>query len=105
MGPHTHERIGILAAATSSALGGIAGGTTRFVVGATDPVTLGLFRFGVGFLLLLPRALALRGRWPKGKDWIAVVLLGILFFFAFSAISVCSAVPSSSTSGRSRRGG
>ncbi|HEY7457931.1 MAG TPA: DMT family transporter [Xanthobacteraceae bacterium] len=75
-----------MAAATSSALGGIAGGTTRFVVGATDPVTLGLFRFGVGFLLLLPLALALRGRWPKGKDWIAVVLLGILFFFAFSVL-------------------
>jgi drug/metabolite transporter (DMT)-like permease len=80
------DRLGVLAAVTSSALGGIAGGTTRFVIGATDPVTLGVFRFGTGFLLLLPVALLLKSRWPKGRDWIAVVLLGILFFFAFSVL-------------------
>jgi drug/metabolite transporter (DMT)-like permease len=82
----TSEGSGVLAAIVSSALGGIAGGTTRFVIGATDPVTLGVFRFGTGFLLLLPIALLLRSRWPRGRDWIAVVLLGILFFFAFSVL-------------------
>ena len=86
MNPHAPERIGVLAAIVSSALGGIAGGTTRFVISATDPVTLGVFRFGTGFLLLLSVALVLRSRWPKGRDWIAVVLLGILFFFAFSVL-------------------
>jgi hypothetical protein len=29
--------------------GGVAGGATRFVIHATDPVTLGVFRFGTGF--------------------------------------------------------
>lgn len=81
-----HEQLGVLAAVLSSALGGIAGGTTRFVIGATDPVTLGLFRFGTGFLILLPIALLSGRRWPQGRDWIAAALLGILFFFAFSVL-------------------
>ena len=76
----------MLAAVVSSAIGGIAGGATRFVVHATDPVTLGVFRFGTGFLILLPIALYMKSRWPKGRDWIAVAALGILFFFAFSIL-------------------
>jgi len=82
----TPERAGVLAAVTSSAIGGVAGGATRYVIHATDPVTLGVFRFGIGFLILLPIALALKSRWPRGRDWIAVALLGILFFFAFSVL-------------------
>ena len=62
----THENIGVLAAVTSSAIGGVAGGATRFVIHATDPVTLGVFRFGTGFLILLPIALLLKSRWPQG---------------------------------------
>jgi drug/metabolite transporter (DMT)-like permease len=81
-----HEYLGVLAAVVSSALGGIAGGTTRFVIDATDPVTLGVFRFGTGFLILLPIALLSGKRWPQGRDWIAAALLGILFFFAFSVL-------------------
>jgi drug/metabolite transporter (DMT)-like permease len=82
----TRDQIGVLAAVASSAIGGIAGGATRFVVHATDPVTLGVFRFGTGFLILLPIALYMKSRWPKGRDWIAVASLGILFFFAFSVL-------------------
>jgi drug/metabolite transporter (DMT)-like permease len=82
----TRDRAGVLAAIVSSAIGGVAGGATRFVIHATDPVTLGVFRFGTGFLILLPIALATKSRWPRGRDWIAVVLLGILFFFAFSVL-------------------
>lgn len=82
----TREQIGVLAAVTSSAIGGVAGGATRFVIHATDPVTLGVFRYGTGFLILLPIALMLKSRWPKGRDWVAVSLLGILFFFAFSVL-------------------
>jgi drug/metabolite transporter (DMT)-like permease len=84
--PFTRDQTGVLAAVVSSAVGGIAGGATRFVVHATDPVTLGVFRFGTGFLILLPIALYLKSRWPKGRDWIAVAALGILFFFAFSIL-------------------
>ena len=82
----TRDHVGVLAAITSSAIGGVAGGATRFVIHATDPVTLGVFRFGTGFLILLPIAFLMKGRWPQGRDWIAVALLGILFFFAFSVL-------------------
>lgn len=82
----SREQIGVLAATLSAALGGIASGTTRFVIGATDPVTLGVFRYGVGFLLLLPVAIALKSRWPARKDWPAVIGLGVMFFFAFSVM-------------------
>ena len=78
-----NERVGILAAIASSAIGGIAGGTTRFAIGASDPVTLGVFRFGVGFLLLLPIALALRIKWPRGRDWLGVAALGVMYFAFF----------------------
>jgi len=78
-----NERIGILAAVVSSALGGMAAAATRFVVGAIDPVTIAGFRFGGGFLLLLPLALILRSRWPQGRDWIGVALLGLMFFGFF----------------------
>jgi len=77
------ERLGVLAAIASSALGGIAGGTTRFAIGASDPVTLGVFRFGVGFLLLLPVALLLKSRWPRGRDWLGVAALGVMYFAGF----------------------
>jgi drug/metabolite transporter (DMT)-like permease len=82
----TRDQTGVCAAVVSSAIGGIAGGATRFVVHATDPVTLGVFRFGTGFLILLPIALFMKSRWPKGRDWVAVAALGILFFFAFSVL-------------------
>ena len=64
----TRDQIGVLAAVVSSAIGGIAGGATRFVIHATDPVTLGVFRFGTGFVILLPIALLLKCRWPKGRE-------------------------------------
>jgi drug/metabolite transporter (DMT)-like permease len=56
------------------------------VIGATDPVTLAAFRFGIGFLLILPIALALRSRWPQGRDWIGVALLGVFFFSFFFVV-------------------
>jgi drug/metabolite transporter (DMT)-like permease len=82
----TRNHVGILAALVSSALGGVAGGATRFVIHATDPVTLGVFRLGIGFLILVPITLVMKSRWPRGRDWFAVILLGILFFFAFSVL-------------------
>ncbi|TKW73384.1 MAG: DMT family transporter, partial [Bradyrhizobium icense] len=41
------------------------------------------FRFGIGFLLLLPVALVQGHRWPPRQDWPAVIGLGLLFFAAF----------------------
>jgi len=74
---------GVVAAVLSSALGGSAAALTRYIIGATDPVTLAAYRFGIGFLLVLPVALLLKSSFPKGRDGIWVALLGVLFFSIF----------------------
>ena len=80
------ERAGIIAAVVSSALGGTAAALTRYTIGASDPVTLAAFRFGIAFVLILPLALALRSRWPRGRDWLGVAALGVMFFALFFLI-------------------
>lgn len=80
------ERSGVLAAIASSIFGGMAAAVTRFSVGATDPVMLAVFRFGLGFLLLLPVMLVLRSRWPRGRDWPGVAALGIMFYGVFFVV-------------------
>jgi len=77
------ERNGVLAALLSSTCGGLTGAVTRYVIGATDPVTLAAFRFGIAFLLVLPLALMLKSRWPGGRDLLGVAVLGILYFALF----------------------
>jgi drug/metabolite transporter (DMT)-like permease len=77
---------GIVAGVISSALGGMAAAVTRFIIGATDPVTVAVFRFGLGFLILLPVALALGSRWPRGRDWIGVAALGAMFYGVFFVV-------------------
>src|SRR4051794_38312501 len=47
---------GVLAAVLSTALGGTAIVSTRFLAGAADPITIGVLRFGGGAVLLLPLA-------------------------------------------------
>jgi drug/metabolite transporter (DMT)-like permease len=64
----------------------MAAAVTRFVIDATDPVTVAVFRFGLGFLCLLPVALALRVRWPRGRDWLGVAVLGAMFYGAFFVV-------------------
>jgi drug/metabolite transporter (DMT)-like permease len=64
----------------------MAAAVTRFVIGAADPVTVAVFRFGLGFLFLLPVALALRSRWPRGRDWLGVAALGIMFYGVFFVV-------------------
>ena len=74
---------GVVAAVLSSALGGSAAALTRYVIGATDPVTLAALRFGIGFVLILPLVILLKSKWPRGRDWLWVALLGVLFFSIF----------------------
>lgn len=81
-----NERIGVLAAVLSSAFGGMAAAVTRYVIDDADPITLAAFRFGIGFLILLPLALLARSRWPVGRDWIGVASLGFLFFAFFFVV-------------------
>lgn len=80
------EIIGVLAAIASSSLGGLSVGVTRLVVGATDPITLGAFRFGIGCLLLLPLAWRDRCRWPPVSALPAIAGLGLLFFALFPVL-------------------
>jgi drug/metabolite transporter (DMT)-like permease len=77
------EAWGVLAAVLSSALGGTSIGATRYLVNAIDPLAIGSFRFGIGFLLLLPLVLIQGRGWPARRDWPAVIGLGLLFFAAF----------------------
>src|SRR5262245_24991446 len=77
------ERIGVLIAVLSSTFGGTAAAVTRFRSDGADPVTLAAFRFGIGVLVLLPIALLSRGKFPRGRDWIGVGLLGLMFFAVF----------------------
>lgn len=74
---------GVLSAVLSSGLGGASIGATRFVRHAIDPLAIGAFRFGLGFIFLLPIALAQGGKWPPRNDWAAVAGLGLLFFGLF----------------------
>src|SRR5882672_2500389 len=75
--------LGIVAAVLSSALGGTSVGATRYLVGTIDPLAIGSFRFGIGFMLLLPVALLRGGNWPARRDWPGVAALGLLFFALF----------------------
>jgi drug/metabolite transporter (DMT)-like permease len=77
------EWLGVLIAIVSSSLGGTAAAVTRYLVSDADPLTLAILRWGIGFLCVLPIALALRVQWPKPSDWPAVATLGICFFGLF----------------------
>lgn len=77
------EWLGVLIAIVSSSLGGTAAAVTRYLVGAADPITLAILRWGIGFLCVLPVALVMRVAWPKPRDWPAVAGLGICFFGLF----------------------
>jgi len=81
--PQLTERIGVAIALLSSCLGGSAAAITRYLAGNTDPITLAILRWGVGFLCVLPVALLLRAKWPPRRDWPAVAALGCAFFGVF----------------------
>jgi len=91
--------IGTLAAVASSSLGGVSIGVTRFVVGATDPITLGAFRFGIGSIVLLPCAWATRRRWPSASHMPAILLLGLLYFALFPILFNASLARTSAARG------
>lgn len=77
------ERMGVLIAVASSALGGTAAAVTRYLVGNADPLTLAILRWGIGFLCVLPVALLLGAKWPRRTDRPGVIALGVCFFGLF----------------------
>jgi drug/metabolite transporter (DMT)-like permease len=73
----------VWAAVASSGLGGTSIGATRYLVNAIGPLAIGSFRFGIGFLLLLPVAWLQGGPWPERRDWLGTAGLGVLYFALF----------------------
>ena len=82
-GERVGEILGVLAAVLSSALGGASIGATRYLAAVIDPLAIGVLRFGVGFLMLVPIAMLIGERWPARRDWPGLAGLGLLFFFVF----------------------
>jgi drug/metabolite transporter (DMT)-like permease len=78
-----HQTAGVLIAIVSSCLGGSAAAVTRYLAAGTDPITLAVLRWAIGFMLVLPATLLLRAKWPPRQDWPAVALLGLAFFGLF----------------------
>src|SRR5436189_5719166 len=77
------EWIGVAIALVSSSLGGTAAAITRYLAGNTDPITMAILRWGIGFCCVLPAALLLKARWPQRRDWPAVAALGFCFLGVF----------------------
>jgi len=77
------EWVGVAIALVSSCLGGSAAAITRYLAGNTDPITMAILRWGIGFLCVLPAALLLKVRWPTRSDLPAVMALGFAFFGVF----------------------
>src|SRR5712671_6532382 len=74
---------GVTIALVSSCLGGTAAAITRYLAGNTDPITLAILRWAIGFCCVLPAALVLKARWPRRGDLPAVAALGFCFFGVF----------------------
>jgi drug/metabolite transporter (DMT)-like permease len=78
-----NEWVGVAIALASSSLGGTAAAITRYLAGNTDPITLAILRWGIGFLCVLPATVLLKAKWPQRRDWPAVAALGFCFFGVF----------------------
>ena len=74
---------GVTIALVSSCLGGTAAAITRYLAGNTDPITLAMLRWAIGFCCVLPATLLLKARWPQQRDLPAVAALGFCFFGVF----------------------
>ena len=77
------EWIGVAIALISSCLGGTAAAITRYLAGNTDPITLAILRWAIGFCCVLPAALLMKARSPQRRDWPFVAALGFCFFGVF----------------------
>lgn len=76
--------LGVIAAASSAAIGGVTIAATRILVASTDPLTLSVVRFTAAFVMLLALVILVKGRWPPRRDWGGVIVLGIVAHVIFS---------------------
>ena len=58
-----NQTAGVLIAIVSSCLGGSAAAVTRYLAAGTDPITLAVLRWAIGFMLVLPATLLTRAKW------------------------------------------
>lgn len=92
--------LGLTAACCSSLLGGSAVVATRYAVAGLDPVALAALRYGLGAIVLGVLVLLLRRATRlERRDWLAVFLLGALFFAAFPALFSASLAYTSAARG------
>jgi hypothetical protein len=54
------QTAGVLIAIVSSSPGGSAAAVTRYLAAGTDPITLAILRWGIGFALVRPVTLVLK---------------------------------------------
>ncbi len=73
----------ILAACASTALGGGAAVATRAIIDLVDPVTMGVIRYGIAVMCLVPAALWVGRPTFSRRDLLPMALLGIMFFGVF----------------------
>ena len=91
------EWVGVAIALVSSSLGGTAAAITRYLAGNTDPITMAILRWGIGFCCVLPAALLLKARWPQRSDWpaVAACFFGVFFVLYNIAMSYTTAARAS----------
>lgn len=70
----------VWAAAGTGVLVGLATAATRFVIDQTDPASLALLRYTIGFICLAPAALAAPGVKFERRDILPISALGIVQF-------------------------
>jgi drug/metabolite transporter (DMT)-like permease len=71
------ERLAVWAAAATGVQVGLAIVATRFAVDQLSPAALAMLRYVIGFLCLLPAALAAERRWFEPRDALPIAALGI----------------------------
>ena len=79
-GADRRELWGSLISIVSSAAAGASLVAVRFAVAEMPPLTLTLMRIAIALALIAPLALALGGRWPRGRELVQIMALGILVF-------------------------
>ena len=85
-----NQTAGVLIAILSSCLGGSAAAVTRYLAAGTDPITLAVLRWAIGFMLVLPLALM-----RLGMKW--VLAIGMAAWACGASCTCAPFLPSAGT--------
>lgn len=95
----TRQLLPPLAAAVAALMSGAAVVATRYVIADTGPFSLGVWRYGIGLLILGILALLTKRQSFERQDIVPLVLLGVLFFSIFPALSNAALAHTSASRG------